>query len=221
MGDAALSLTGRHPYRNPPPGSSLYFGVITFKLIERTIMQKMVRMLRRDWYQTDWSNMVIRIIKGPGIGNKLFFVSADADVKTWESFSAWKFYLDEELPEAYVEAAFTRVLDNDGQILWGMTLEQGLTWSYHKYLVPWLEKKNHDYCDVIRGTTWDNPFHDPDVVTREYERERMVNPTVAEVRYKGAWIDLTGAPFFGPTAMDRLEREAEKAVWRRGSFRED
>lgn len=220
LGDAALTLQNRHPHYRTPNGVQLYFGVKTFKMIERTIMPQITRLLRRRYYDVDMTNMVIRMTKGDGAGSKLFFISADAELKTWESFSAWKFYLDEELPEPYVEATFTRALDNDGQIMWGMTLEQGTTWSHKKYLEPWLKGLNRDFVEVIRGTTWDNPFHDPEKITREYERMYSIDPVKADVRFKGAWLELNGSPFFGGLAMKAQRALSEKFTPRYGEIAE-
>src|SRR6185369_7113866 len=104
----------------------------------------------------------------------------------------------------------TRTLDSEGQIMWGLTLEQGTTWSYHEYLKPWLEGKNRDWIEVIRGTSWDNPFHDPAVLNREYERLKSIDPIKADVRYKGAWLDLTGTPFFSAKGMADMGAYANK-----------
>lgn len=142
-------------------------------------------------------------------------------MKTWESFNANAFYLDEELPKEYVDAVFTRTLDNDGQIMWGMTLEKGLTWSYHVYLEPWLKGKNRNWVDVIQGTTWDNPFHDPVKLDREYERMKSVDPVMAEVRFKGAWIDITGTPFFSDRAMRECLSLARKSQYKEAYFVEE
>jgi hypothetical protein len=219
--DAALSATNRHPYCKMPKNSQIYIGLLNNRLIERVVMPKLERLLKRGTYATDWVENVIRINKGDGAGNKIFFVSAEADIKTWESFNANKFYLDEELPKEYVDAVFTRTLDNDGQIIWAMTLEKGLSWSYHEYIEPWLKGKNRHWINIIRGTTWDNPFHEAAKVTRAYERMYSRDPVQAEVRFKGAWLDLTGSPFFPIPGMMAMLNYAKTRTYKQASLVEN
>lgn len=221
--DCALCLEARHPHLKLPRNSQLYFLVADYKKIEGVVLPKLRSLIpssRMDFNQT---TMTITMTKGRGKGNKLFILSQEADAKTFDAFSAHRFYIDEEPTAKIFGRVLARCVDHKAQILMAATPEDGLTWMWYDYWQKWRDKDPTitEICHITELTMYDNPTLDRGEIDRLYEAiKRTQGELIARIKVMGEPLNLAGTPYFNMEMLDRLIKAASHIVPETGDLQE-
>jgi hypothetical protein len=105
-------------------------------------------------------------------GSEFYFGSATQALMSWEGFAADAVVADEPLPKRVFIALRRGLIDRKGQFKWSMTPlgDAAMAWVQADLLT---EERND--VEIIRGTSWDNPYLD-----REALRSFLEDPSMSE-----------------------------------------
>lgn len=211
---------GRHPFVETPKNARCYFSVLDYKKLERVILPKFQTKLRPGYYEINQTDMCITITKGAGKGNKIFLMSQEAGRDAYESFSAHRFYVDEEHAEDIFTAIMARCIDYNASILLAATPTEGLTWLWHKYWSLYRQGKMREELHIEEATMYDNPTLDPKLIDKLYERMSAADPLMARVRVYGEPLNLSGTPFFNLLELNEAIKESDSVFHEVGELQE-
>lgn len=222
VADACLWITSRHPYVKTPRNAMGYFSMLENNKLHQVILPKFRSKLGpqgRIWDYNE-TKKELTIIRGPGKGNKIFFLSQEAGRGGYASFAAHRFWIDEEHEEPIFLDIVARCTDHNAQILMAATPEYGLKWTWYNFWQPFRKGEMRDVLHIEEVTQFDNPTLDPKVILANYEVLKRADPLMARIKVYGEPINLSGTPFFNLEILNKLMKRAEAVFYEQGEFQE-
>lgn len=220
VADCSLYAEARHPVVTTPKNAQSFFSVLDFGKLDKVIIPKFRQKLRPGFFEINETTKCITITKGNGKGNKIFFLTQEGGRDGYESFSAHRFYVDEEHKEDVFTAILARCVDKKASILGTMTPEEGLTWFWYKYWLPYRQGKLRDEMFLVECSMFDNPVLDPAEIRKTYERMYAADPLMARIRVYGEPLNLSGSPFFNMEILNTMISNAASVFFEKGELTE-
>lgn len=207
--DCSLYMEGRHPFIRTPKRAVGWFVCVTSDMWGQVIAPKLRAKLKPNGYIINNQLKSLTITDGPGKGNKLFFKSDDADIKTFEGAKLNRAWVDEEISQQKFTALCVRTSDTNAQVLVAATLIGGNeTYLYDDFIQPYLEGKARKDALISVGPSLDNATLDKKTIDELAKQVAREDELLARIRYSGEFLYLGGRCVFDGVSMHQAREKA-------------